>query len=822
MTDWSSLSPLLSDLILVETLREKGGVETCRVRREADGTVLVVKHLSVPQSANQVEGLRLSGAIETDEDAKKYFAERMLDYKNEVDRLAALAEATGLFAYTDAQFIEKADGVGFDLFLFAPERETLPRYLARQPLTHAGAVRLAVQLAGQLKNLHEQGWLHAGVKPENIFVENGEFHIGDLGLVPLASLAYAAIDQSMLGDYTAPELFGITNAPNETIDTYSLGLILYSIFNGNHAPFEDEQTPHSAAMQLRLSGEALQPPLYADYEFASIILKACAFKPEDRYENPQALYDALTAYCKRNILSDELLVPPLVADDVQVSQEAIEEELAPMRVTEENEDEAFTEHFNGVEEDTPAEEEAAEEESAEEDEGDAETQPTEAEEGTDAEPDEEAAEEAVQDAPKKKRSLAWLWWLVGVLACGAAAFCLWWFVLTPTVRDVAVADTAATEIAVTIDADKPASQFAATAADTYGGTVQGVLDGDKFVFSGLKPGASYVITVTTANGGKVHGRSEVTAQTKAALSAADFAAAVDGKTVTLTFTATDADKPWRITVTSADGVEKVYDAQGGSAEISDLPFGTYTAVLTCEGETVMGTTETAFAIEDPNALPVFAAEAVTDVRYEDGAIRWTLDGTFDPAAWQVVCELTDLDEYATLPQAEGAWTFTTENAETAIALTGLAPEASYRAELRSGDVSYGEVTFTTGEAEKYAEHGCTNVFMGIFLAPAKENPRHFDFLTSRGAFAKGETAAFVVEAISTLSQGTWDVAETVVVRNESGKIVDVFAEQTTWDKLWDGKYTSFVFPRTPNVSGKYTVTLLLDGKLVAQKPFEVQ
>ena len=308
------------------------------------------------------------------------------------------------------------------------------------------------------------------------------------------------------------------------------------------------------------------------------------------------------------------------------------------------------------------------------------------------------------------------------------------------------------------------------------------------------------------------------------MQATAFAATVDGLTATLTFDAAEKDLPWRILVKSADGVERIYDAQGGEAVISDLPFGQYTAVLTCETETVRGETEIAFELVDPNVVPTFAAEAVTELRWEDGAIKWTLDGAFDPAAWQVVCELVDLDSYATIPQAEAFWTFTADEGatETAIKLSGLAPEAKYRAELRSGDVSYGEVTFETEPAEKYAEHGCSNVFLGVFLAPTKENPRYFDFLTSRGAFAKGETAAFVVEAISTLQKGDWAIAKTVVVRNEAGKIVDVFAEQTTWDKLWDGKYTTFVFPRTPQVSGKYTVTLLFDGKQVAQKPFEVQ
>ena len=60
--------------------------------------------------------------------------------------------------------------------------------------------------------------------------------------------------------------------------------------NGNRLPFlplkgEITSQLNEAAMMKRLSGEPLPPPQYADQKLADIILKMCAFRPEDRYLN---------------------------------------------------------------------------------------------------------------------------------------------------------------------------------------------------------------------------------------------------------------------------------------------------------------------------------------------------------------------------------------------------------------------------------------------------------------------------------------------------------------------------------------------------------
>lgn len=79
---------------------------------------------------------------------------------------------------------------------------------------------------------------------------------------------------------------------------YSIGLILYSLYNYGRLPFwpvSGAITPNAraSALQKRMSNEEIQPPASADAELAGIILRALAFRIEERWHDVQELKDAL-------------------------------------------------------------------------------------------------------------------------------------------------------------------------------------------------------------------------------------------------------------------------------------------------------------------------------------------------------------------------------------------------------------------------------------------------------------------------------------------------------------------------------------------------
>ena len=281
------ISPLLTNMEVVKCISVRGGTSVYIVKSTKSNQSYYLKHICIPESQKQVDALMFTGAAATVEDAQNYYKQVAADYQAELETLEKLSASPNIGCYRSYQIEPKEDGVGFEIYLLAEYRQTLAEVLAGTPMTQSGAVNLGVDLCSALCSLREAGLIHRNVKPSNVYLSSsGHYLLGDLGIAKIDELKYCSMPETMLSSFSAPELFSLLGTIEPTTDIYSVGMILYRIYNGNHGPFEDEKTSARAADKLRVTGEQLPAPMYADYEMADIVLKACAFKPEDRYQTP--------------------------------------------------------------------------------------------------------------------------------------------------------------------------------------------------------------------------------------------------------------------------------------------------------------------------------------------------------------------------------------------------------------------------------------------------------------------------------------------------------------------------------------------------------
>lgn len=97
------------------------------------------------------------------------------------------------------------------------------------------ALWIARQVAEALSALHDQGWLHADVKPENIVVgPEGHATLIDLGFARLIGEPGSAADRWVAGtwNYIAPEMIRSAGGFDGRSDLYSLGATLYEMLAG--------------------------------------------------------------------------------------------------------------------------------------------------------------------------------------------------------------------------------------------------------------------------------------------------------------------------------------------------------------------------------------------------------------------------------------------------------------------------------------------------------------------------------------------------------------------------------------------------------------
>jgi hypothetical protein len=185
----------------------------------------------------------------------------------------------------------------------APSMDMPPRVSERRAGTPGFfrlAARLGIQAAEALDYAHQQGIIHRDVKPANLLVEEtGKLWITDFGLAQLRGHPGLTATGDLIGTlrYMSPEqLRGPGRYVDHRADVYALGATLYELLTQTPAfPVEDRQellcriTLEDPPALRRLNREI---PL----ELETIVTRAMAKNPDERYATAQDLADDLRRY----------------------------------------------------------------------------------------------------------------------------------------------------------------------------------------------------------------------------------------------------------------------------------------------------------------------------------------------------------------------------------------------------------------------------------------------------------------------------------------------------------------------------------------------
>jgi eukaryotic-like serine/threonine-protein kinase len=174
---------------------------------------------------------------------------------------------------------------------------SLSEHLLREgPLPPDRAATVGSSVCDALAYAHRSGVIHRDIKPANVLVtETGGLKVADFGI---AKAAFTDGDVTTTGSilgtvtYLSPEqLKG--DEPDQRSDIYSLGVTLYELLAGR-APFEEETQMAIAMKHLREEPAPLRSIRGGiPRAIESVVSKAMAKDPDDRYQNAQAMRSAL-------------------------------------------------------------------------------------------------------------------------------------------------------------------------------------------------------------------------------------------------------------------------------------------------------------------------------------------------------------------------------------------------------------------------------------------------------------------------------------------------------------------------------------------------
>ena len=258
-----------------------------------------LKVITVPQSSAEVRSVISEGMSVSQ--AEAYFHGIVEELMHEFSIMFKLKGTANIVSCEDLRVLEHPDGIGWDILIRMELLHPLLPYVYEHPMARRDIIRLGIDICKALELCQRYNIIHRDIKPENIFIsDNGDYKLGDFGIARTIERTTSGLSKKGTYSYMAPEVY-IGKKYGFSVDTYSLGLVLYRMLNKNRGPFLP-QPPEAItydnreqALARRMSGEPLPRPFYGEGRLGEIVLKACAFDPKDRYSSPQQLRQELEA-----------------------------------------------------------------------------------------------------------------------------------------------------------------------------------------------------------------------------------------------------------------------------------------------------------------------------------------------------------------------------------------------------------------------------------------------------------------------------------------------------------------------------------------------
>ena len=221
------------------------------------------------------------------------FVER---FKREASSAAGLAHQHVVAVYDRGEW----DGTSYIAMEYVAGRTLKQIVVEDGPLPPQRAVDLTVQILRAARFAHRRGIIHRDFKPQNVIVDDDDrAKVTDFGIAR-AGASDMTQTGSILGtaQYLSPEQ-AQGHAVGARSDLYSIGIVLYELLTGK-VPFEADS---AVTIALKQVSEAPVPPSHINPhvtpELESVVLRALAKEPEDRFADADEFIAALDAAASR-------------------------------------------------------------------------------------------------------------------------------------------------------------------------------------------------------------------------------------------------------------------------------------------------------------------------------------------------------------------------------------------------------------------------------------------------------------------------------------------------------------------------------------------
>ncbi|MDR1204697.1 MAG: protein kinase [Peptococcaceae bacterium] len=329
MSDIKQYEPLWGSWHVDSLIGEGSFGKVYKVHKEEFGQVYysAVKIISIPQNETDLRQMRSEGM--DDASARSYYQALVSDIIQEIRLMSDFRGNSNIVSFEDHKVIERQEEIGWDILIRMELLTGLNEHAMEKPFSQEDIIKLGVHICRALELCAQKNTIHRDIKPDNIFVSRfGEYKLGDFGIARQIERTMSGLSKKGTYTYMAPEVFK-GEEYGASVDTYSLGIVMYRFLNRNRTPFLPEfPTPitprdRDEALQRRMKGEAPPPIPGVSPAVNAIMSKMCAFDRKQRFSSPTEVREVL-----ENALSGRSASVASPAADARTAGEAASRSVA--------------------------------------------------------------------------------------------------------------------------------------------------------------------------------------------------------------------------------------------------------------------------------------------------------------------------------------------------------------------------------------------------------------------------------------------------------------------------------------------------------------
>lgn len=280
----------------VEELIGKGSFASVyKVKKENEsGTYIkALKHIIIPE---QDQYQRIWNAMgRNSEKTDRYFEQVFQETMQEIRLMHAFTERGihNIVSCYENDVIFHESPKQYEIFLLMEYLTPLSQYIGQKDLSIEEVLNLGIQILDALQVCHKSHIIHRDIKEDNIFLDaNGDFKLGDFGVAKVFRDNGLIASMKGTSGYMAPEILKHGGNYDETVDLYSLGMVLYRLFNHMRSPFfppypnEFSNGDEERALRRRMNEEKIPLPDAVPHALGKVIVKALA-KKNQRFQSAE-------------------------------------------------------------------------------------------------------------------------------------------------------------------------------------------------------------------------------------------------------------------------------------------------------------------------------------------------------------------------------------------------------------------------------------------------------------------------------------------------------------------------------------------------------